>query len=325
MLKRVINKLERTSNDLMFASGIGVRRKLKKTEHTILLYHGVDLIGSTTWNSRHTAVDDLIRQIKFLQKYAAIIPLRDFFEGSFVPGKPNFVFTFDDGYKNNFANALNVFEALKIPATFFITGLNNVEHKFIWADYLDIITQKRDDDFVLDGEVFSKQKGKYVHLKTGKDLFTIIKNQRAEYEFKLALYKATADTPFLNEASIKPYWQLMSDEEVELCSKSPYIEIGSHGYLHNNLGRIDLHEAVLELKKSKSYLESLIQKEVLSLAYPDGSYTRDLIGEANSLGFKYQTAAEGLLFDEDAHDPRMRDRKGVYSWDSCANQLMINF
>jgi peptidoglycan/xylan/chitin deacetylase (PgdA/CDA1 family) len=325
MLKRVINKLERTRNDLIFATGLGVRKTLKKSEHTILLYHGVDRNGNIKWNSRHTAVDVLVRQVKFLQKYAVIISLRDFFEGNFVPGKPNFVFTFDDGYKNNFANALNVFEELKTPATFFITGLNNVEHKFIWADYLDIITQKRENDILLNGEVYSKDKGKYVNAKTGEDLFSIIKNQRPEYEYKLALYEATADTQFLDETTINEYWQLMSDEEVKLCSKSSYIEIGSHAYLHNNLGRIKLNDAVLELKNSKSYLENLVQKEVLSLAYPDGSYTRDLISEAYKIGFKYQTAAEGFLFAEDAHDQRIRDRKGVYSWDTCANQLMINF
>lgn len=325
MIKRIINKLQRTHNDVRFATGWGIERALSKTEHTILLYHGVDAIGSTKWNSRHTAVDVLTRHIKFLQKHAAIISLRDFFEGNFIKGKANFVFTFDDGYKNNYTHALKVFEELKAPATFFITGLNNVDNKHIWADYLDIVTKLRDEDICIFGEFFSKKRGRFVSLDTGKDLFTLVKNERASYDFKMELYNATANMKFLNDADKTVYWQLMSDEEIKICSNSDWIEIGSHGYLHNNLGRIELEDAVGELLNSKKYLEQLIQKEVISLAYPDGSYTRELIGKAYDLGFKNQTAAEGLLFEEDAKDFRMRDRKGVYSWASCANQLMINF
>jgi peptidoglycan/xylan/chitin deacetylase (PgdA/CDA1 family) len=324
-IKRATNKASRIKNDWVFYSGIGAKKALSKTAHTILLYHGVDASGNTRWNSRHTAVDVLYRHIKFLQKYAAIISLRDFFEGNFVEGKPNFVFTFDDGYLNNFSYALDVFEANKAPATFFITGLNCVEHAFIWADYLDIVTQKRQRDIVLFGEVFTKKNGRYISRDSGVDLYTRIKNERADYPYKQELYRSTSDEDYLADENTKMYWELMSDEEIKRCSKSPYIEIGSHGFLHNNLGRIPLADAEDELKKSKNYLEQLIQKEVCSLAYPDGSYTRELLEKAEQIGFKYQTAAEGLLFDADNADLRMRDRLGVYSWDSCANQLMINF
>jgi peptidoglycan/xylan/chitin deacetylase (PgdA/CDA1 family) len=116
----------------------------------------------------------------------------------------------------------------------------------------------------------------------------------------------------------------MTDAEILICGDSEFIEVGSHGFLHNNLGTISLEKSSLELSNSMHYLENIIQKKVISLGYPDGSYSRETLDVGEKLGFKYQTAAEGFLFPEDIDDHRIRDRKGVYTWDSCANQLMIN-
>lgn len=80
----------------------------------------------------------------------------------------------------------------------------------------------------------------------------------------------------------------MSDKEIRIASESLGIMLGSHGFLHNNLANILLPDATDELLKSKNYLENLIQKPVNSLAYPDGSYSRELIDEAYKIGFWFQ-------------------------------------
>lgn len=322
---RIFNKIQRVKNDFIFNTGIFARNRIQKTENTILLYHGVDLSGNTKFNSRHTARHDLIKHICFLKKYCHIISLEDFFQGKFIQGRPNITITFDDGYRNNFTNAFPIFEEMKVPATFFITGLNGSENPILWADFLDIASKITDHDISIQGEPFKNIKGQYFSEDSGKNLYDIIKHEKADHTYKQSMYAAFKDLydfkcdPYYNE-----YWQLMSDDEILLCSKSPYIEIGSHGMLHDNLGTISLEDAIIDLQNSKDYLENLVQKEIVSLAYPDGSYSRQTLSAAKDIGFKYQVAAEGLLFPEDITDERMRDRKGVYSWDSCANQLMIS-
>ena len=120
---------------------------------------------------------------------------------------------------------------------------------------------------------------------------------------------------------LSDYWQIMSDEEIQNCSKSSYISIGSHSFFHNNLDNISLSEAKQELVDSKKYLENLIQKPITELAYPDGAYSEELVSFANDeLVFDKQLALS-FRFENDCKKPYMRSRTGLYPVDSIPNQL----
>jgi peptidoglycan/xylan/chitin deacetylase (PgdA/CDA1 family) len=326
MIQRILGKLGRMHNDFIFSTGIGASRSLRNTSHTILMYHGIDIDGGNRFNGRHTRQRDFFAHLQFLKKHAHIISLQDFFEGKFRPGRPNFAITFDDGYQNNFQFAKPVIEAAKVPATFFITGLNEVSQDILWADFLNIASTLTHQDIVIDGQDFRQKNGVYHSLSSGKGLYEVIKHDQADAQFKLDMMESFQGLyDFKSDASFDVYWKLMSDEEITLCGESPYIEVGSHAYLHNNLSSISHEHAVQELQQSRNYLESLTQQPLLSLGYPDGSYSREIVGAAQKMGFRYQVAAEGFNFDEDAQDERLRDRVGMYAVDTCANQLMVHF
>jgi peptidoglycan/xylan/chitin deacetylase (PgdA/CDA1 family) len=325
MWDRITGKLNRIGNDVIFKTGLFAGNRLKDTEHTILMYHGIDRIGSTEFNSRHTAKDDFARHIKFLQKYCHIISLHDFFQEKFIKGRPNIALTFDDGYRNNFLYAKPILEEAKAFGTFYITGLNTSKNDILWADFLNIASILTDQTIVIDGESFSQKNGKYHSLESGKNLYSIIKDEKADFSYKQLMMESFTGLPdFKNNSAFDDYWKLMSNDEIVQCGNSKFIEVGSHGFLHNNLGTLSLELATKELSDSKDYLENLTQQKILSIGYPDGSYTREALDAGEKLGFLYQTAAEGFLFTEDETDTRIRDRKGVYSCDSCANDLMIN-
>jgi peptidoglycan/xylan/chitin deacetylase (PgdA/CDA1 family) len=324
MVSRIIRKLNRIANDAIFNSGLLASYNLRNTQNTIIMYHGVDLIGNTAYNSRHTSQDHFRRQIQFLKKYCHIISLEDFFKKEFRKGKPNIALTFDDGYRNNFLYVKPILEQEKIPSTFYITGLNTGKNNILWADFLNIACTLTQQDIKIDGEDFLHENGSYFSRDTGKNLYTIIKEEKADFEYKMMMQEAFIDLyDFKNDQAYDDYWKLMTDTEIMLCSDCDYIDIGSHGFLHNNLGKLTLEMATNELKDSKKYLENIIQKKVTSIGYPDGSYTRDTIDAAESVGFKYQTAV-GYHFEADKTDNRIQDRKGIYTSDSCANQLMLN-
>lgn len=326
MVKRIIQKWNRLHNDFIFSSGIGAAHCLRHTPHTILMYHGVNLEGRNKFNGRHTAQLDFIRQIRFLKKHAHIITLSDFFEGRFVEGRPNFALTFDDGYRNNFLYAMPVIEEARVNATFFITGLNETNVDILWADFLNIASKLTNKNISIDGEEFSNISGIYHSCDSGKNLYGIIKHERAASEYKRQMISAFDGIyDFRRDSTFDDYWKLMSDEEIRYCGDSKFIEVGSHAYLHNNLSSIPFELAVNELSASKKYLESLMQQPLISLGYPDGSYTREIINAAEKLGFRQQVAAEGFKFKEDSFDKRIRDRVGIYSVHSCANQLMVHF
>ncbi|MFM2285868.1 MAG: hypothetical protein RLZZ543_1365 [Bacteroidota bacterium] len=325
MIKRIEGKLHRMMNDFIFNTGLFTSQRLASTEHTILMYHGVDFTGDTRFNSRHTSQEDFRKHVHFLKKYCHIISLKDFFEKRFIVGKPNIALTFDDGYRNNFQYAMPVLEEAKVNGTFYITGLNEGTTNILWADYLNIASTLTLQDICIDGENFRQTDGKYFSLDSGKNLYTIIKDENASSEYKQLMMDSFIDLyDFKGNSDYDDYWKLMSDDQIRICSESKFIEVGSHGFLHNNLGSISASLGTKEMTDSKNYLENITQKKVDSIGYPDGSYTRATLNSAELLGFKYQTAAEGFLFIEDASDNRIRDRKGIYTCDSCANQLMVN-
>jgi peptidoglycan/xylan/chitin deacetylase (PgdA/CDA1 family) len=290
------------------------------------MYHGCDTNGDTKYNSRHTSKDSFEKHIKYLNKNAHIISLEDFFENKFFPGKPNFAITFDDGYLNNFTNALPILTELKTKATFFITGLNNTKSDILWADFLNIASVLRKDNIKILGEVFEKRGNVFYSLNSDESLYKVIKEINTDYDYKLQMMEAFgADGKFKLNTDLFEKWKLMSDNDILTCSQSKFIEIGAHGFFHNNLGTLTNSESNKELKDIKEYLENLTQIRVNSIGYPDGSYNRTTLDLAEELGYKYQLAAEGFHFEEDFFDNRIRDRKGVYSFDSTANQLIINF
>jgi peptidoglycan/xylan/chitin deacetylase (PgdA/CDA1 family) len=326
MVDRIFRKLNRFQNDLIFSSGIGASLTLKQTPHTILMYHGVNQEGKNQFNGRHTAQRDFIRHIRFLKKHAEIISLEDFFEGRFIEGRPNFAITLDDGYRNNYLFAKPVLEEARVPATFFITGLNEVNQNILWADFLNIASKLTQENISIEGENFENVNGIYHSLDTGKNLYEIIKNEKANSQYKLNMISAFNKMyDFRLDKSYDHCWKLMTDDEIRHCGASEFIEVGSHASMHNNLSSISFELAKNELIASRNYLESLMQQPLLSLGYPDGSYSREVITAAEQLGFNYQVAAEGFNFREDETDSRIRDRVGIYSVYSCANQLMAHF
>ena len=65
------------------------------------------------------------------------------------------------------------------------------------------------------------------------------------------------------------------------------------------------------IQYAKKYLENLIQKPVNGIAYPDGSYSREIVQELKLKGFTNQLAL-GFLFDEDQTESSILNRHGIY-------------
>lgn len=327
LINRITNKVVLKTKSLFFNSGYYTSVFSIRKGGVLLMYHGVDSLGSAEFNTRHTGKKCFDKHINFLINNTNVLPLVDFKEENFNPNKLNVAITFDDGYLNNYTNAAPILERYKCPATFFITGINNVEDKILWADFVNIISKLTNKNVVIEGEEFENRNAVYYSKESDKSLYDVIKFEKPYYEYKLKLYKAFEKEyqAFTTNAKYDEYWKLVNDEQITELAKSNYITIGSHAYYHNNLGSIALQDAESELIESKKYLENLTQKPITTLAYPDGSYSREVLTVANNLGFSTQLAADYYLYNEDETDPRIQDRMGIYTTYDCANQLLLTF
>ncbi|HJH24591.1 MAG TPA: polysaccharide deacetylase family protein [Paenalcaligenes hominis] len=77
-------------------------------------------------------------------------------------------------------------------------------------------------------------------------------------------------------------------------------EIGSHTVSHERLAELDDNEVQVQLQRSKSDLEQLIQTEVQSFCYPYGSVSTAVKAQVAALGYKRAVTTERGLAH--AHD-----------------------
>ena len=327
LISRIKSKIERTVIDNLFFLNLEKILISNKKINTIVMYHGVDSNENTQFNSRCIGVENFKKQILFLKKHTNIISLQDFFEEKFDPTKSNIAITFDDGFLNNYKYAVPFLNEQKVPATIYVTGLNETQYDILWPDFLDISSYIHTENIKIEEVIYQKNtQGKYFSSELNKTLNEVIK-LKGNYEFKLKVFSEFENKGinFKENENYFDYWKLMSNEQLIEVDKSPYVKIESHAYWHNNLANIPLIEAEKELIDSKNYLENLLQREITELAYPDSSYSRELINVAEKIGYKYQLAADGYRFDDDFNDYRILDRFGLYPSVSWCNQMYTLF
>ena len=90
-------------------------------------------------------------------------------------------------------------------------------------------------------------------------------------------------------------------KELQEIASDRNFSIGSHTLTHPNLTKMTHNEKIHELAESKRILEQLTGREVISMAYPEGNYDKQVIESVKESGYEIAFAVQdrGLL-DEDA-------------------------
>jgi len=308
---RLIDKLRRKAIDY------GLYR-VEGGQLCIVTYHGVDLIGETKFNSRFYPINLLESNFRFFKKKFHSVSLKDIENKNFDKTKINVHITFDDGYLNNYKYAVPLLERYELHSTIYVTAIHNTENKILWADLLDICPFYLEDSLNVGGVDYKKINGKF------PDLCKQIRLDRVGgFQYKSLVEKCifnSLNKDFRIDKSLEDYWKLIDDKQILEISKTKFVGIGSHGYYHNNLGNLPLEIAIKEVVDSKKFLESVIQKEVCSIAYPDGSYNTELLYKLNDIGFKTQFLF-GASDDKYLNVNGVYDREGVYPVASSENEI----
>ena len=286
----------------------------------IVVYHGICTSDPTRFNSLFLTKKTFEQHLRFYQKYFQVVSLEDYYLRRFSDEKFNICLTFDDGFANNHKYVLPLIEAYGVPATFFITAIRDAGYDILWNDYIALAQKFGPRELQFQKDVFIKNGQKaYVSLE-GRPLKEILRGES---------FTGKGDVMKILEPWLPPevmntvadYWMQMTLSQIQELSRSRFATIGCHGYYHNDLARHGLEDVKTELIRSKQFLENAIQKEVDSLAFPYGNYSRVTVDVAKSVGFTRLLAAE-FLFDGDQSDPAMRERFILNPYVSVNNQML---
>jgi hypothetical protein len=213
-------------------------------------------------------------------------------------------------------------ERYEIPVSVLVCGapFTPSGSRYLWPDLIEVMKfYNSEAEFQIAGVHFKNLRAQH----NGQLLMEWIKTLSPEQRFD-ALSELNHQfnlEALLSEVSSEA-WEIMSAEQLIALSKSPFVEIGAHGHWHSNLGNIPHTAAIEDLKFSKETLESLLGKSINLLAYPDGSYTRDLIDAAEELGFSHQLAVR-YQYQEDVKDPRIINRHGISATTTLESTLFF--
>lgn len=323
-LRHLAIKLRKTikwrTADALFATGLGAALHRNRPGGRILNYHGVDTIDSLEHNTRFVSASTLERHLAYFREHFEVVTMAEYFAGRRAPDRLTLAITFDDGYANNLERVLPVLDRVGVPAIFFVTGCTATDGEILWPDLLDLAIPAVTGPVEIGGERWARgRRGELAAEATGETLK--LRCKRSSMNF-IGEMMSTLRPYFerRNPENLTDYWRHLDSKGIRRLSASSLVTIGSHGAHHTCLGTIDHDAAVDELRRSKNYLETAIDLEIVDLAYPDGSYTRRLVEDAAELGFTRQCVVD-FLHPEDAGDPRLAERMGNNPFVSWDNQL----
>ena len=176
--------------------------------------------------------------------------------------------TFDDGYADNFEYAMPLLQKNNITATFFPVIEPCKENSVL---PLDIYYQCVDELITND-----EARADYIKGETKKKFYYL--EPLAQMQFLNELFSG------LPSQSRVSY---MSGYQLKFLSDNGF-EIGSHGITHSLLTADYMNDlkASIEMKQSKLWLETILDREVTSYCFPSGKYNNNMVELAKRAGYK---------------------------------------
>ncbi len=326
--------------------------KGRKFRHIpILLYHRVaDLDIDPQLLS--VSLENFEQQMTILKENFRVIPLRELrtrYENRLLE-PADIVITFDDGYADNILNAKPILDRFNLPATIFVTTDYLANPREFWWDELERILLLPGD---LPEKLSLETDKKTFHWNLEHDQSLSLRDftqhhswDVSQIEFPTIRHKIYAELCEVlrplhenqrkTALSFLRSWAGKSEEtrathrpilsqEISSIHSDEGITIAAHATTHSVLSQLSNDEQFTEIKKSKSYLEGLLQRPVDCFAYPYGTksdYDVETVQLVKKAGFNIACSN----FEPDSSstfDPYQLPRFIVRNWNTAEFKLNL--
>jgi peptidoglycan/xylan/chitin deacetylase (PgdA/CDA1 family) len=265
----------------------------------VLIYHRVLPVPDPLrpWDVDHTRFN---RQMRLLKDRFNVLPLHEgvqrLREGTLPPLAVSI--TFDDGYRDNHAQALPILARHDLPATFFIaTGY--LDGGCMWNDR--VIEAVRREDDVLDLE----EAGLGCHaVKSLAEKLRAIESLLPKLKYLPFAVRDDISRRLAKKAGVTDTADIMMSSGQVRALRAAGMAIGAHTARHPILANQTLAEARQDIEESKRFLEDLLQEPVEAFAYPNGrpgkDYQPEHIEFLKQAGFRYAVSTAWGIADREA-------------------------
>lgn len=260
----------------------------------ILIYHRVLELENDP-QLLAVSPDNFYEHIKWLKYNYNLLSVEEFL--SFIKNnkklpRNSVLLTFDDGYCDNFTNALPILNSLDAQAIFYISTGNIDSNEEFWWDKLENI--------LLLGETIPPS----LLLNVGGRDFNFTTNSRENiYLCYSRLHPFLKRMKFEERENIftkliqwrgnnyipRESFRTMNSQEIKSMFLSKSAVLGAHTSIHDCLSILNYSEQKEEIRKSKLKLEEIVGSKISHFSYPFGGkkdYNRASVEICKELGFE---------------------------------------
>ncbi len=285
-------------------------QKQRDPRYIILTYHRVNDAMHPFFPG--TPITAFGVQMEALRRSYKVLPLEELVHRARERDLPtdSVAITFDDGYRDNYENALPILRRLDLPATVFLVTGTVEKNELIWHDRVFVIfhlTQMKKLNY--NGQSYpmrSRQEKQDAIRMCLLNLRRCLPEQR-DYEIQV-LGRTLGVQDFSNHQADKLSW-----DEIRTMAEWR-ITFGSHTVTHPILSRVSPETAYREIVDSKKDIEAHLGKSVRLFAYPNGNAddfnetTKEILSAAG-----YRFALTAIWGANDRHrDPLELRRVGMW-------------
>ena len=212
--------------------------------------------------------------------------------------RPFITFTIDDGYLDNYTNALPVFEKYDVPFAIFVATDFIDKKAILWWDAIEKLILQGDNIQTRDGHVYCCHtfQQRWDTFRLLRERILLLDQTRLEEELNNMFCNNSIDwyEPIRNQG--------MSWEQISILSHHPLCTIGGHTVSHPALNKLDEATYRWEIEEGVKRIEKVTGIPVKHFAYPYGLTNK--IGEREELlfhdfNFKTAFAATGGCITKD--------------------------
>ena len=248
----------------------------------VMAYHRVIPASSAASDHVHTAMwmtpDTLAAQIRWMRSVGDIVDLATLIRGDVRPSaRALFALTFDDGWRDNYTNALPVLREAGVPATLFLVSDAIERDALFWPE--DVVTKTH----------HLARRGREQRILSALSELWPAEEPRSRESSPSALCEAWVEAlkhlPDTDRRSrIEIYFHaigaareplngyLMTWDQAREMGRHG-ITFGSHTHTHRILEGMDEAEMASELVTSRAMIANRLQRDVTLFCYPNARYS----------------------------------------------------